>query len=115
MDSRKTISAGVVSFVFAAAQGAEVLAQDPGPDTALAGMGGGANGAANGGAIAAGDIGSGANAGPSIGVGDTAGDVSATGGMMANTTDGILDADGGTVIADGSGGSFNYADPSPFS
>ena len=115
MDKRKSVTAGAVTFVFGALEAQHAVAQDAGPDTALAGLGGGAVSDANGGAIGAGDINAGSNAGAALGVGDTMGDVSASGGAMSNTTGGAFDASGGTSISDGSGGSFNYADPSPFS
>ncbi len=78
-------------------------------ETASSGNGGGAMADSNGGAISSGTISSGGNMGTAVGVGDTMGSVSAGGGSMANTTDVALDADGGTSIADASGGDYNVA------
>jgi hypothetical protein len=100
-----------------------IFAQDV--ETAVAGNGGGANASANGGAAALGDINSGANAGNAIGVGDTmgslicdkygkcypAGDggVAVDGGDVANATNVGVTVNGGTAIADASGGNYNVA------
>jgi hypothetical protein len=66
-------------------------------DTASAGNGGVATASANGGAV-------------SIGVGDTwGGDVGVNGGTMANSTTLGISANGGTAIADASGGDYNLA------
>jgi hypothetical protein len=79
-------------------------------DTASAGNGGVATASANGGAVAIGDVNSGGNAGSAIGVGDTwGGDVGVDGGTMANTTLLDVSANGGTAIADASGGDYNLA------
>jgi hypothetical protein len=78
-------------------------------DTASAGNGGVATASANGGAVAVGDINSGGNAGSAIGVGDTVGSVAVDGGTMANLTDLSISANGGTAIADASGGDYNLA------
>lgn len=96
-----------------------------GQDTAAVGNGGGADAAANGGAISLGDINSGANAGSAIAVGDTAGGmicddwgkcvpagdgfVDVNGGSAANTTGIALATDGGTAIANVAGGNNNVA------
>ena len=78
-------------------------------DTASAGNGGVATGA-NGGAVSIGDVNSGGNAGSAIGVGDTwGGPVSVNGGSMANNTTLGVTANGGTAIADASGGNYNLA------
>jgi hypothetical protein len=79
-------------------------------DTASAGNGGVATASANGGAVAIGDVNSGGNAGSAIGIGDTwGGPVAAVGGTMANTTTLGISANGGTAIADASGGDYNLA------
>ena len=56
-----------------------------------------------------GDVNSGGNAGNAIGVGDTYGTVAVDGGSVANTTDLSVSANGGTAIADASGGDYNLA------
>ena len=78
-------------------------------ETASAGNGGVATASANGGAAAIGDINSGGNAGNAIGVGDTWGSVGVAGGTMANSTQLSVSANGGTAIADASGGDYNLA------
>jgi hypothetical protein len=78
-------------------------------DTATAGNGGYATAGANGGAVVVGDVNSGGNAGNAIGVGDTSGSVWVDGGDVANSTSIGITADGGTAIADASGGSYNTA------
>jgi hypothetical protein len=78
-------------------------------DTASAGNGGVASASASGGAVAIGDVNSGGNAGSAIGVGDTWGTVAVDGGSMANTTTLGISANGGTAIADASGGDYNLA------
>jgi len=79
-------------------------------DTASAGNGGVATASANGGAVAIGDVNSGGNAGSAIGVGDTwGGPVAVDGGTMANQTTLGISANGGTAIADASGGNYNLA------
>jgi hypothetical protein len=84
--------------------------QDTGTDIASAGNGGVATGSANGGAVAVGDVNSGGNAGSAIGVGDTwGGPVEVNGGTMANSTTLGISANGGTAIADASGGDYNLA------
>ena len=64
---------------------------------------------ANGGAVGLGDVNSGGNAGNAIGVGDTYGTVAVDGGSVANSTDIGVSANGGTAIADASGGDYNLA------
>ena len=82
-------------------------------DTASAGNGGVATSSANGGAASLGNVNSGGNAGNAIGVGDTwGGPVGVDGGSVANLTDLSITANGGTSIADASGGDYNA---SPFS
>ena len=94
-------------------------------DTASAGNGGVATASANGGAVAIGDVNSGGNAGNAIGVGDTGGElvcdkwgkcehvgggsVAVDGGDVANSTTLGVSANGGTAIADASGGDYNLA------
>ncbi len=82
---------------------------DGGSEVASAGNGGGADASANGGAVAVGDINSGGNAGNAIGVGDTLGGVAVDGGAMANSTNLNVTSNGGTAIADASGGNYNVA------
>ena len=78
-------------------------------DVASAGNGGVATASANGGAVSLGDVNSGGNAGNAIGVGDTVGTVGVDGGSVANSTDLSVSANGGTSIADASGGNYNLA------
>ena len=94
-------------------------------DTASAGNGGVATASANGGAVAIGDVNSGGNAGNAIGVGDTSGglvcdewgkcdhvaggSVNVYGGDVGNSTTLGVSANGGTAIADASGGNYNLA------
>jgi hypothetical protein len=78
-------------------------------DIASAGNGGVATASANGGAVSIADVNSGGNAGNAIGVGDTQGSVAVDGGSVANLTDLSITANGGTAIADASGGDYNLA------
>jgi hypothetical protein len=79
-------------------------------DVASAGNGGVATASANGGAVSVGDINSGGNACNAIGIGDTwGGPVGADGGSCLNTTALDITANGGTAIADASGGDYNLA------
>jgi hypothetical protein len=78
-------------------------------DVASSGNGGVATASANGGAVSLGDVNSGGNAGNAIGVGDTVGTVGVDGGSVANSTDLSVSANGGTAIADASGGNYNLA------
>src|ERR687893_2451000 len=79
-------------------------------DVASAGNGGVATASASGGAVSLGDVNSGGNAGNAIGVGDTSGGpVTVDGGSVANLTDIGVSANGGTAIADASGGDYNLA------
>lgn len=79
-------------------------------DVASAGNGGVATASASGGAAAIGDINSGGNAGSAIGVGDTwGGPVFVDGGAVGNLTDVGVSVNGGTAIADASGGDYNLA------
>ena len=78
--------------------------------TASAGNGGVATSSANGGVVGIGDINSGGNACNAIGIGDTwGGSVAADGGDCLNTTAINVSANGGTAIADASGGNYNLA------
>src|SRR3712207_3450422 len=79
-------------------------------DIASAGNGGVATASANGGAVSIGNVNSGGNAGSAVGVGDTwGGPVAVDGGTVANLTDLGITANGGTAIADASGGDYNLA------
>ena len=79
-------------------------------DTASAGNGGVATAAGNGGAVSAGDINSGGNVGSAIAVGDTYGpDPAVYGGDILNQTGLAVEVDGGTGIADATGGNNNLA------
>jgi hypothetical protein len=83
---------------------------DDNVDVASAGNGGVATSSASGGAVSLGDVNSGGNAGSAIGVGDTAGGpVYVDGGLVANSTDLGVSANGGTAISDASGGNYNLA------
>src|SRR5918993_2518830 len=76
-------------------------------DIASAGNGGVATASANGGAVSVGDINSGGNACNAIGIGDTFADPVVYGGDCLNTTALRITVDGGTAIADASGGDYN--------
>ncbi len=81
-------------------------------DIASAGNGGVATASANGGAVSAGDINSGGNVGNAIGVGDTVAygtDPDVYGGDILNQTGLAIEVDGGTAIADATGGNNNLA------
>jgi hypothetical protein len=79
-------------------------------DVASAGNGGVATASANGGAVAAGDINSGGNVCNAIGIGNTYGpDPDVYGGDCLNTTALGITVNGGTAIADASGGDYNLA------
>jgi hypothetical protein len=79
-------------------------------DIAAAGNGGTADASANGGAILTGDVNSGLNSGSAVVVGDVwDGAVAVDAGDVSSSTTLTLDADGGTAIADASGGDFNFA------
>jgi hypothetical protein len=77
--------------------------------SASAGNGGFASANAQGGTVSMGDINSGGNTGNVISVGNTQGGVRVSGGNVSNQTDVSVSADGGTAIADASGGSGNVA------
>jgi hypothetical protein len=82
-------------------------------EIASAGNGGVATASANGGAVSAGDINSGGNVCNAIGIGDTSANVPVDpqvyGGDCANLTALDITVDGGTAIADASGGDYNLA------
>lgn len=78
-------------------------------ETALTGNGGAANASATGGAIAGGEINSGSNAGNAISIGDSVGQVAVGGGTIGNALNLNLGVDGGTAIADATGGNYNVA------
>ena len=78
-------------------------------DIASAGNGGVATASANGGAVSIGNINSGGNACNAVAVGDTFADPIVSGGSCLNTTALDITANGGTAIADASGGDYNLA------
>ncbi len=102
----KTLKGAVAGAVAGLVGVSQVAAQE---DIAAAGNGGTADASANGGAVATGDINSGGNVGTAIGVGDTYGSVAVDGGAIANATSLDVSVDGGTAIADASGGDYNIA------
>jgi hypothetical protein len=113
-----TVTGAVVGLAGAAQAAAQTRIQDAflgGGDTgtgdvASAGNGGVATSSASGGAVSVGDINSGGNACNAIGIGDTwGGPVGADGGSCLNTTALDITANGGTAIADASGGDYNLA------
>ena len=99
------INAAVAGTVVGLAGVSRVAAQD----IASAGNGGVATASANGGAVSVGDINSGGNACNAIGIGDTFADPVVYGGDCLNTTALGITVDGGTAIADASGGDYNLA------
>ena len=79
-------------------------------DVASAGNGGVATASANGGAVSIGNVNSGGNVCNAIGIGDTFGpDPAVYGGDCFNSTALGVAVDGGTAIADASGGNYNLA------
>lgn len=101
---------GVFAGAVAAVVGLNRAAAQEFIDTASAGNGGVATAAGNGGAVSAGNINSGGNVGSAIAVGDTYGpDPDVYGGDIANSTDMAVAVDGGTGIADATGGNNNLA------
>jgi len=82
-------------------------------DIASAGNGGVATASANGGAVSIGDINSGGNVCNAIGIGNTSAsfpvDPQVYGGDCLNTTALGITTNGGTAIADASGGNYNLA------
>ncbi len=100
----KGVFAGAVTTVLAARTAAAQTF------TASAGNGGVASALANGGVVGAGDINSGGNACNAIGIGDTVGpDPAVYGGDCLNQTALAIEVDGGTAIADATGGNNNLA------
>jgi hypothetical protein len=111
-----TVTGAVVGLAGAAQAAAQTRIQDAffgdegATDVASAGNGGVATSSANGGAVSVGDINSGGNVCNAIGIGDTwGGPVGADGGDCLNTTALDITANGGTSIADASGGDYNLA------
>jgi hypothetical protein len=79
-------------------------------DIASAGNAGVATASASGGAVSIGNINSGGNTGCAIGIGDTFGpDPTVAGCDILNTTALDVSVNGGTAIADASGGNYNLA------
>ncbi len=79
-------------------------------DTAASGNGGTANASADGGAVGIGDVNSGLNFGSAAVIGDVDdGAVAVDLGDVSSSTTLSIDSDGGTAIADASGGDFNFA------
>jgi hypothetical protein len=112
--SRRQVLAGLLAAAVAGLVPKRAAAQDLGDAirdaVASAGNGGVADASANGGAVSIQNINSGGNAGNALGIGDTVGGpVTADGGDIANVTDIGVTADGGTAIADASGGDNNLA------
>jgi hypothetical protein len=105
-------AAGVLGTAEVAAQGLRDRFFGDGDsftDIASAGNGGVATASANGGAVSVGDINSGGNACNAIGIGDSYNDPVVSGGDCLNTTALGITVDGGTAIADASGGDYNLA------
>ena len=101
---------GIFAGAVAAIVGAKAVAAQEFIDTASAGNGGVATASGNGGAVAAGDINSGGNVGSAIAIGDTYGpDPDVYGGDILNQTGLAVAVDGGTAIADATGGNNNLA------
>ena len=108
MDTRKLgkgIIAAAVGTFAAAIERMSASAQD----VASAGNGGTATANANGGAVSVGNVNSGGNTGTAIAVGDTKGAVAIDGGTVSSSTSLSISANGGTAIADASGGDYNFA------
>jgi hypothetical protein len=101
---------GVFAGAVASVLGANVVLADDGNDIASAGNGGVATAAGDGGAVSAGNINSGGNVGSAIAVGNTYGpDPDVYGGDILNDTAMAVAVDGGTGIADATGGNNNLA------
>ncbi len=103
----KGVFAGAVTAVLGVRTAAAQFTDD-----ASAGNGGVATASANGGAVSAGDINSGGNVGNAIAVGDTFAygtDPDVYGGDILNQTGLAVEVDGGTAIADATGGNNNLA------
>ena len=104
--SRRRIVGGFLAAAVAGLRPGRLLAGD---DTVLVGNGGFATASADGGTFVIGDINTGGNRGNTVNVGNTWGNVWVDGGDVSNSTTIDLSADGGTAIADASGGSNNIA------
>lgn len=100
--SRRRVLGGVLGAALVGLRPGRLAAQS-------AGGGGNATASANGGAVVVGDVNSGGNVGNVISVGNTRGSVWVDGGDVANSTTIGISANGGTAIADASGGSGNIA------
>ena len=122
MNAKQRVNAAAIGTVVGLAGATNVAAQtrlqdkffgggEEFVDTASAGNGGVATSSANGGAVSVGDINSGGNVCNAIGVGNTYGyeDPAVYGGDCANLTALDIAVDGGTSIADASGGDYNLA------
>ena len=117
----KGLVGSIVASVVAFARQTIASAQDD--DIASAGNGGTATASANGGAVSIGNVNSGGNTGNAIAVGDTGGtvcdkwgkcthfdgSVAIDGGDVSSSTSISVSANGGTAIADASGGDYNFA------
>jgi hypothetical protein len=103
---RRWSLSGMLSGVLGILSSRQVAAQG---DIATAGSGGYATASSGGGSVSVGDINSGGNTGNAIGVGYTTGSVWVDGGNVSNSTSIGITADGGTAIADASGGNYNTA------
>jgi hypothetical protein len=103
--SRRRVLSGLLAAAVAGLRPGRMLAQEEN----AAGNGGTADASTNGGAVATGNVNSGGNAGSAIGVDDTAGGVAVDGGSAANSSSFDISAEGGTAIADASGGDENVA------
>src|SRR3712207_1347056 len=104
--SRRRVLGGVLGAALTGLGAKQLAAQS---DTATAGSGGYATASANGGVVVMGDFNFGGNVGNAISVGNTYGPVWIDGGNVSNSTTIDITADGGTAIADASGGSGNIA------
>src|SRR5215204_6797754 len=104
--SRRRVLGGVLGAALTGLGAKRLAAQS---NTASAGNGGYATANATGGTIVMGNINSGGNVGNAISVGNTYGSVWIDGGNVSNSTTIDVTADGGTAIADASGGSGNIA------
>ena len=105
-DRVKKAAAGLVGGIGALTGVSYAAAQD----TAAAGNGGTATASANGGAVSVGDLNSGGNSGSAIAAGDVNdGSLAIDGGDVTTTTSLGISANGGTAIADASGGDNNFA------
>lgn len=105
MDFKK----GALGSAIAAMGGAQV-ASVAAQDIAASGNGGTGDAAANGGAIAIGDINSGGNSGGAISAGDIGdGALAIDGGDVMGGLELSISADAGTAITDASGGDTNFA------